>query len=631
MNVKKGTIACQGKEYRHYTVKNIVIGSGCAALNAADWLFDLDEKDTVILTDGMERGTSRNAGSDKQTYYKLSLSGEAGDSVEEMAKTLFSGIGVNGDTALCEAACSVKCFMKLANLGVGFPTNRFGEYVGYKTDHDPRSRATSAGPLTSKDMAEALEKNIRAKQIPVLDRMMAVKLVTDRGRIAGVLALDLASPEENGGLTVFECENVVMATGGPSGVYSNVVYPVRHAGMTGMALEAGAKGANLEEWQYGTASVDFRWNVSGTYQQVLPRYVSVDRDGTEREFLSDYIEKDKILLYQFRKGYQWPFTASNVPGSSEVDIAVSEEKAKGRRVYLDFRRNPKEFTSVEALPEEAKNYLLMSGATQQTPVERLRFMNPKAYRLYLDHGIDIEKERLQIAVCAQHCNGGIAVDANWETDIAGLYVCGEAAGTFGVRRPGGSALNSTQVGSMRAAEHIAGKKTETRAPGNAVAEAVGETAGRIGAAFGRDGGKLAKVTELRDRMSLSAAHIRDLDEIRKIEKDALETAKDFFSGCGIRDVSGLETVFRSYDALLTIAAVCSAMRFAGERYSSRGGSRIAGEGRKPEFPEENAVIVTEFGEKPVSCAVPVRPIPERDTWFETVWADYSERRGKKEQ
>lgn len=63
-------------------------------------------------------------------------------------------------------------------------------------------------------------------------------------------------------------------------------------------------------------------------------------------------------------------------------------------------------------------------------------MNPGAIALYKSHGIDLARESLEIGVCAQHHNGGIAVDCHWETDIAGLFVVGEAAGTFGVRRPG---------------------------------------------------------------------------------------------------------------------------------------------------------------------------------------------------
>ena len=123
--------------------RTVVIGSGCAGLNAADWLYDLGERDFILLTEDMNSGTSRNTGSDKQTYYKLSLAGDEPDSVGELAASLRHG-DVNGDTALCEAANSVKCFYKLVLLGVPFPCNTYGEYAGYQTDHDTRRRATSA-------------------------------------------------------------------------------------------------------------------------------------------------------------------------------------------------------------------------------------------------------------------------------------------------------------------------------------------------------------------------------------------------------------------------------------------------------------------------------------------------------
>ena len=137
---------------------------------------------------------------------------------------------------------------------------------------------------------------------------------------------------------------------------------------------------------------------------------------------------------------------------------------KGNRVYLDYLQNPKGLEDgFDALPEEAYTYLEKSGALFGTPIERLKKMNEGAIELYADHGIDLYTQRLEIAVCAQHCNGGVAVDGNWQSDVKGLYVAGEAAGTFGVYRPGGSALNSTQVGSLRAAEHIA--KTRRQAAG----------------------------------------------------------------------------------------------------------------------------------------------------------------------
>jgi len=149
----------------HYNT--LIIGSGCAGFNAADCLYDLGIQNIALITEGVNMGTSRNTGSDKQTYYKLTLAGEEPDSVYEMARTLFDGGAVHGDIALTEAACSAKAFMKLVQLGLPFPTNRYGAFVGYKTDHDPRQRATSCGPLTSKLMTEALESSVKSKGIQI--------------------------------------------------------------------------------------------------------------------------------------------------------------------------------------------------------------------------------------------------------------------------------------------------------------------------------------------------------------------------------------------------------------------------------------------------------------------------------
>ena len=82
--------------------------------------------------------------------------------------------------------------MKLANLGVMFPTNEYGEFVGYRTDHDPYRRATSIGPYTSKKMTEVLEESVNKKGIKVLDNLQVIKILTDDGKVTGALAIDLS-------------------------------------------------------------------------------------------------------------------------------------------------------------------------------------------------------------------------------------------------------------------------------------------------------------------------------------------------------------------------------------------------------------------------------------------------------
>lgn len=638
-----------GHEIPVITVDTVVIGSGCAGFNAADWLYDWNHRDVLLVSEGMNKGTSRNTGSDKQTYYKLSLSGNETDSVAEMAQTLFEGGGVNGDIALAEAAGSVRGFMKLANLGVPFPTTRYGAYAGYKTDHDPRRRATSAGPLTSRFMTQALERSVKSKDIPLLDHFTAIRLLEQDGTIQGVVGIDhTRAMDASNGLAVIRANYVVMATGGPAGIYETSVYPESQTGMTGLALDIGAAAANLQEWQYGLASVKFRWNVSGTYQQVLPRYISVDENGREREFLLDYFDSPQEALNRvFLKGYQWPFDAAKVEGSSLLDLIIYRETRQlGRRVYMDFRREPSglEGQRFDILSKEAYTYLENSGALLPTPIARLEKMNRPAIELYAAHGIDLYSEPLEVAVCAQHHNGGLEVDENWQTNIRGLYVAGEAAGTFGVCRPGGSALNSTQVGSMRAAEHIACQSVAPPSCTDAFLRRTEDTLGSLFASWkaSQTAGEPASGLWrwLREAMSNRAAHIRDAVDIQTLEQEIHRIRSDFYQKVSIAGPEQIVQLEKVRDMFVTAEAVASAMGRSARQAGSRGsalvlkpddgqpvGDCLPGMTYLPECSDYRQMVAStqKQGEDFVTTWKPVRPLPQEDDWFERVWNDYRAR------
>lgn len=89
-------VSCCDQDMALITLDAAVVGSGCAGFNAADWLWDFGVRDIGIFTDGILRGTSRNTGSDKQTYYKLSLAADEADSAAQMAADLFAGGGWTG-------------------------------------------------------------------------------------------------------------------------------------------------------------------------------------------------------------------------------------------------------------------------------------------------------------------------------------------------------------------------------------------------------------------------------------------------------------------------------------------------------------------------------------------------------
>ncbi|HYA48713.1 MAG TPA: FAD-binding protein, partial [Burkholderiales bacterium] len=526
----KSRVRIGGVCFPLYSLNTLVIGSGAAGLNAAVRLDAEGQSDVAVAMDRFTGGTSRNAGSDKQTYYKLSLAGGLPDSPLQMARDLAAGGGMHGDIALCEAQGSAEAFLRLVELGVPFPEDKYGAFVGYKTDNDPRQRATSAGPLTSRLIVEALAREVRRRRITVLDRHEVITLLTARnGRgknVIGAVALDGRKPGGRGlGFVLFNAVNIVLATGGPGGMYAHSVYPRVQTGSHGLAFAAGATAHNLTESQFGLSSVGFRWNLSGTYQQAIPRYFSTAPDGgDEREFLNDYFpDMGTLATAIFLKGYEWPFDPARAAdyGSSLIDILVYEETVvRGRRVFLDYRRNPSgagklaEF-DFGLLGPEARAYLERSAALLPTPIARLRKMNRPAVELFKRHGIDLGRRPLEAAVSAQHNNGGFKANIWWESDLRHLFPVGEVCGTHGVRRPGGSALNAGQVGSARAARWIArryaGKPPSpasfVRLAGAEVRETFAKAEALVEKRAGARGLAREALAEIQRRMSACAAHV----------------------------------------------------------------------------------------------------------------------------
>jgi succinate dehydrogenase/fumarate reductase flavoprotein subunit len=654
--MEKDKLIINGYELDYYSINTLVIGSGAASLNAALSLSQIRQKDIIIATDKWGGGTSNNAGSDKQTYYKLSLAGGEPDSTLQMAEDLFNGKCMHGDIALCEAQGSVAGFMNLIKLGVPFPQNRYGAWVGYKTDHDPRARGSSAGPYTSQKMFEALASEVKRRKIKVLDRLLVIALFTSEengvSTVNGALAINLKEKNPRKAFVLFNSVNIVLGTGGPGGIYESSVYPLSQTGSSGMAYEAGATGQNLAESQFGIASVKFRWNLSGSYQQVIPRYISTDKNGDdEQEFLTEFFP-DIVSLTRaiFLKGYQWPFDPRKInnSGSSLIDLLVYREIVyKDRKVFLDYSRNltgpGNQKFSTRILDPEVYSYLQNSGAMADTPFQRLNLMNRPAIDLYLKHNIDIAKEPLEISVCAQHNNGGLKGNIWWESDLKHLFPVGEVNGSHGVYRPGGSSLNSGQVGSYRAALFIS-RYYAQEPPGkdlflSKVRKQIGKkldiTTGLLTSDKKRYNSEL--LNEIRHRMTTSAGIMRNKTKIAGAVAEAKKELELLPKALSATNVKEIAEAFLLMDLCLTHYIYLEAIKIYIKTGGRSRGSFLVTEnpGYHPEgIPEsdwnfticrydreiEENILEIRYKNKSIeSELVKVRSIPDQELWFEKVW------------
>ena len=622
----------------------------------------------AVVTAGLGLGASRMSGSDKQTYYKMGTSPDVADSAEEFAKSLTAAGCCHGDSALAEGIGSLREFYHLVQAGVPFPTDSIGTFIGYKTDHDPYERATSAGPKTSRFMSECLQKQLEQYDVKIHDAQEVAHLLTvgsgESKRIAGIVTVDKNSiNDSNLAINVFLGSNIVLAAGGPGELYKTSVYPKGQLGIHGLTFKAGLIGANLTESQFGLASIKFRWNVSGTYMQAVPRLFSTDADGKdEKEFLPDFFPTmSKMATNIFLKGYQWPFDPQRIENlqSSLIDILVFNETQKGRRIFMDFLHNPvgsdsmEEF-DIDAMEPEAKEYLQKAGALQKTPIERLAHMNTPAIEIYEENGIDLYSEPLEIAVCAQHNNGGFAIDKWWQSNIPGTFVIGEMAGTHGVKRPGGSALNAGQTGGLRAAQYIVNVYGCELPDYSDAQSEIDRQLSNIIAGFERYKGSSGLVPEkvleeIRSRMTASGGHIRELNDAGRALKEAVELYKSIQKkGFSVKNAKAIVGAIQAEHLALTSAAYLKAVtELLAQGSGSRGSHLVLAEdgveihadvidkatGKPLKFKPENqslrnSILHIEYDESSPdlfrSTTIKLRPAPKDRKAFEPAWQDYRE-------
>jgi len=320
---------------------------------------------------------------------------------------------------------------------------------------------------------------------------------------------------------------------------------------------------------------------------------------------------------------------------------------------MDFTRNPSKAEKEGQLDpgllsDEAFIYLEKSEALFGTPVERLKHMNMPAVDLYKSQGIDLGCEPLEIAICAQHNNGGLLGDIWWESNLRHLFPVGEANGSFGVYRPGGSALNATQVGSLRAAQYIAARyRQEPLALADFVRKVEDQAhskillARRVLLQHSGEPNLKQKIQALRSRMTLAGGHIRSLTQIEQALEESRQELKVFSTDLVLRDENELPDAFRFLDMLVTQLVYLSAMaEYARKGGQSRGSYLIYDpQGKLPaaELPEQFRYSLDNGELMAFACEVElstdkdwqckcewnrVRPVPCEDNWFEKTWAEY---------
>jgi succinate dehydrogenase/fumarate reductase flavoprotein subunit len=273
-------------------------------------------------------------------------------------------------------------------------------------------------------------------------------------------------------------------------------------------------------------------------------------------------------------------------------------------------------------------------------------MNQPAIDLYAENGIDLENEMLEIAVCAQHNNGGLEGNIWWESNLKHFFPVGEVNGSHGVYRPGGTALNSGQVGSTRAAQYITARYQKEPADLDdfaAAASAQIKKKLKLGQKFVEsieaDKANIIKIRKrLGERMSRVGAHIRNLDKIESALKETETDLKGLGVNSSLNSIRDLSLAFQNYDLLLAQLVYLTAFKdYIQLGGKSRGSYLVQDE--KGELPLESLSEDFRFSLEDGALSKKiqrlryrddhfefswqdVKEIPEDNNWFETVWNKY---------
>lgn len=414
-------MVCKGLAMRTVKSNVVVIGSGLAGVSAAVEAARAGARVALLTTDRLCEGSSFSPHTwGLGMVSPLDLASEHRRDEQSLAYAMES-VGAHQNKpqlvdALMEDASEAISFLAALGAMVSMPDNPAEQ--AYVPCFDTRVRGWHGFHAWSS--RDAIARSIQSlESIHIYEHAHALSLVQPDGigaPIAGVIAA-IVSPA-SAELVHYEAPAVVLATGGLAGVYVNSFGGCPLGAV--MAHDAGATFTNLEFLQL---MMGFLSHPRGTIcNEKLWRWSSVCDERGRSVF--EYVGASPEEGLEALEAHSWhgPFTTARP--SKLLELAVQAAAAQGHRSYMKLSD---EFLAGEH-PEFVDTYLSWlreKGVDAAAPVE--------------------------IGLFAHSSNGGIAIDTQGATSVAGLFAAGECAGgVHGADRIGGLASVSALVFGRRA-------------------------------------------------------------------------------------------------------------------------------------------------------------------------------------
>ena len=312
------------------------------------------------------------------------------------------------------------------DLGMKFDTTEDGQLLlGLEGGHHKRRILHAGGDATGREMTSFMVSKVcEIPNIKTFEYTTVVKLLVNDGFCHGVQALRFTDQKN----LLFRSNATILATGGLSRLFSRSTNPHTATGDgIALAFEAGAALADMEFIQFHPSAL--------------------------------YIPgKDAFLISEAVRG-EGAYLINNDGERFMKDVHPLAELAP---------RDVVAFNIFKEIEKSGKPNVFLSLSHLDADHIRNRF---KSIVKKLDElGIDLATDKIPVAPAAHYMVGGIKTDLHAQTNINGLYACGELAstGVMGANRLASNSLLECLVFSKRAIDSVVNtpikQKTKTFTP-----------------------------------------------------------------------------------------------------------------------------------------------------------------------
>ncbi len=397
----------------------LIIGSGGAGCRAAIEVSN-EGKQALIVSKGLSFRSGCTGMAEGGYNAALGLV-DPEDSIEAHIKDTLKGGGYLNDPKLVDILIneSPKRLKDLEEYGALFDRQESGELNQRPFGGQTYRRTCFQGDRTGHEIMTALKEEILKRDIETIDEVMITQLILDpvesfMPKVIGAVGLDLKTSET----IFFQAKAVILASGGAGQLYpvsSNTTQ--KNGDGLAIAWNAGADLIDLEEVQFHPTGMVYPDSRKGVLVTEAVRGEGGKLINSEGErFMSRYDNRMELATRDV------------------VARSIYNEIMEGRGT------------------EHGGVYLDVTHLDPELIEEKLETMLEQ----FLDVGVDIRKEPMEVAPTAHHHMGGLRINPDGSTSVENLFGAGEVCGgVHGANRLGGNALADTQVFGKIAGESAA--------------------------------------------------------------------------------------------------------------------------------------------------------------------------------